>query len=139
MNAGKYILGIIGAVIFFGILSNMNFDDFKKSDKDEKMITFDSPAKSNIEAYELLSGAFENRPSTDQIRKLIDRVMENHRLEINYVNINKCGSTLIRVKELSAIGVTEMDILKHMYQYGDHTKDFPTQAAISASYLEQNN
>lgn len=34
---------------------------------------------------------------------------------------------------------TEIQILKHMYQYGDAAQTFPNQAAISATLLEQSN
>ena len=33
--------------------------------------------------------------------------------------------------------INEMEILKHMYQYGDAGQTFPAQVAISATILEQ--
>lgn len=44
---------------------------------------------------------------------------------------------LVALRKESAVGVTEMEILKHMYQNGDASKDIKMQAAESMLILEQ--
>jgi len=95
--------------------------------------------KSADEAYEMLHVVFEGNPEKVALKRLMSAVMAKYDIVENYENLNRCGSALLSMKKSSAIGVTEMQILKHMYQYGDATQSFPNQAAISAVLLEQNN
>ncbi|WGQ09108.1 hypothetical protein QG516_21590 [Pedobacter gandavensis] len=93
--------------------------------------------KSTEEGYEMLHVVFAGKPEIESIKRLLKVVMEKYGLEENFENINRTGSALLALREDSAIGVTEMEILKHMYQHGDPTVKFPTQAGISSLYLEQ--
>jgi homoaconitase/3-isopropylmalate dehydratase large subunit len=95
--------------------------------------------KSADEAYDMLHVVFEGNPEKEVIRKLMSAVMAKYNIEENYENLNRCGSALLGLKQSSAIAITEMQILKHMYQHGDSGYNFPTQAAISAVFLEQSN
>jgi len=95
--------------------------------------------KSADEAYEMLHVVFEGRPEKETVQRLMSAVMAKYGIEENYENLNRCGSALLSMKQSSAIGITEMQILKHMYQHGDAGQSFPNQAAISAVLLEQNN
>ncbi|MBE9597993.1 hypothetical protein [Pedobacter sp. MC2016-24] len=94
---------------------------------------------STDEAYEMLHVVFEGNPDKKVLKKLISVMMAKQNIEENYENLNRCGSVFLSMKNSSAIGVTEMQILKHMYQVGDATQTFPNQAAISAVLVEQSN
>jgi hypothetical protein len=96
-------------------------------------------SKSADEAYDMLHVVFAGEPEKESIQKLMSPVMKSYGLEENYENLNRCGSALLSMRKSSAIGITEMEILKHMYQHGSTSNPFPTQAAISALYLEENN
>ena len=70
--------------------------------------------KSADEAFEMLPIVFEGNPSLESVKKLLSAVMDKYHLEINYENINRCGSAVLGLRQASAVGVTEMDLLKHM-------------------------
>lgn len=93
--------------------------------------------KSSEEAYDMLHVVFEGKPEPETIKKLMSAVMAKYNIEENYENLNRCGSALLGMKKSSAVGITEMEILKHMYQHGDPNQSFPSQAAISTTILEQ--
>lgn len=92
--------------------------------------------KSADEAFEMLPIVFEGNPSLESVKKLLSAVMDKYHLEVNYENINRCASAVLSLREASAVGVTEMDLLKHMYQQGDDRLSFPNQAGVSATILE---
>ena len=87
--------------------------------------------------YQKIHIAFEGMPEIEKVKPLLDAVMERYNIVINNDNVLKCANVLVVMKNNSKIGVTEMDILKHMYQTGNSSVDYATQAAISATYLEQ--
>lgn len=93
--------------------------------------------KSSAETYDMLHVVFEGKPEPEAIKKLMSAVMAKYNIEENYENLNRCGSALLSMKNSSAISITEMEILKDMYQNGDASQSFPSQAAISATILEQ--
>jgi len=90
------------------------------------------------DGYEILHLIFQDQPDIESIKKLADPVLTQHGLDISYKNLETLGSALLGLRQRSAVGVTEMEILKHMYQNGSHDNDFLKQVAISAFYLEQN-
>lgn len=92
--------------------------------------------KSADEAFAMLPVVFEGNPSLESVKKLLSAVMDKYHLEVNYENINRCGSAVLSLREASAVGVTEMELLKHMYQEGDDRLSFPDQAGVSATILE---
>lgn len=92
--------------------------------------------KSSEEAYEMLHVVFKGQPELASIRKLMHPVMTMYNMEENYENLNRCGSALLAMRKSSAVGVTEMEILKHMYQYGSNHLTFAEQVALSATILE---
>lgn len=93
--------------------------------------------KSSDEGYEMLHVVFDGKPEVESIKKLMGAVMAKYNIEENYENLNRCGSALLALRNSSAVGVTEMEILKYMYQHGDAGQPFPKQAAISVIILEQ--
>ena len=93
-------------------------------------------AENTNDIYEKIHVAFEGMPEIEKVKPLMEAVMEKYNLPITTENINKCGSALVSLKHESKIGITEMEILKHMYQKGEINVNFPTQAAMSLMYLE---
>jgi len=108
------------------------------STNDEADQTFDlvDTGRSADEAFEMLPVVFEGNPSLESVKKLLSGVMDKYHLEVSYENINRCGSAVLSLREASAMGVTEMEVLKHMYQEGDESLSFPNQAGVSATILE---
>ena len=88
------------------------------------------------EAYDMLHVVFEGMPDVEKIKPLIEAVMKKYDVVINNDNVQRVGSMLLSLKKSSAIGVTEMDILQHIYQNGTSAVKLPEQAAISATLLE---
>lgn len=89
------------------------------------------------DAYEKIHIAFEGMPEIDKVKPLLETTMSRYNIIINNENVLKCANVLVALKNDSKVGVTEMDILKHMYQKGSSNVDYATQAAISATHLEQ--
>ena len=88
-------------------------------------------------AYEMMEVAFEGNPSTSEIQPMMEEVMKNYELEVNEENLQKVASMLVSLRKESKVAVTEMEILKNIYQKGDRNVPLTTQAAISLMNLEQ--
>jgi len=117
-------------------LSNkgINYDSVKEKGIREIEDTY--VQKNEPEPYEKIHIAFEGFPNIEVIKPLLESVMTRYNIIINNDNILKCANVLITLKNDSKVGVTEMDILKHIYQKGTSKIDYATQAAISYTYLE---
>jgi hypothetical protein len=89
------------------------------------------------EAFDKIHIAFEGMPETGKVRPLLEAVMNRYKIVINNDNVLKVANVLVALKNDSKVGVTEMEILKHIYQTGSTSIDYSTQAAISAGLLEQ--
>lgn len=89
------------------------------------------------DAFEKIHIAFEGMPEIEKVKPILEAVMTRYNIVINNDNVLKCANVLVTMKNESKIGVTEMEVLKHMYQRGSSGVDYATQAAISATYLEQ--
>jgi uncharacterized protein YpuA (DUF1002 family) len=87
-------------------------------------------------AYEMMEVAFENYPSKNDIQPMMESVMTRYELEINENNLQKVASMLVSLRKASKVGVTEMELLKHMYQNGSDKISLPDQAGLSATILE---
>ncbi len=89
------------------------------------------------DAYTMMETAFEGSPRKSEIQPMMQKVMEMYGYQETEDNLQKFGSVLVTLRKESILGVTEMDILKHIYQFGNPNITFPEQAAISALYLEK--
>lgn len=87
-------------------------------------------------SYEMMHTVFEGTPEIEEFKPMLDEVMTNYGYEINEKNLNSVGSALLELKKASKVGVTEMEILKHIYQKGTTEISFADQAGISAASLE---
>ena len=88
-------------------------------------------------AYSMMEVAFEGNPSTSEIKPMMEEVMKSYNLDVNEENLQKVASMLVSLRKESKVAVTEMEILKNIYQKGDRNVPLTTQAAISLMNLEQ--
>lgn len=86
--------------------------------------------------YEIMSVAFEGSPRESEIKPMLEAVMDKYNFTVTDENCLKVGNMLVELRKMSAVGVTEMDILKHMYQNGSDDVTIDQQAAVSATILE---
>ncbi len=80
---------------------------------------------------------FAEEPKKEAIKSMMEAVMNRYHYPINEENIFRFGDGLVVLRKLSSAGINEMDILRHMYQYGDTTKTIGEQAVMSAYILEK--
>lgn len=92
---------------------------------------------SSDDPYEKICYVFVGKPNKSKVQPLLEAVMKKHNLAVNNENIMKAASCLLTLRKKSTIGITEMEILKHMYQKGTSKLTFPDQAAISSVLLEK--
>ena len=118
----KKIIRIFTAFVF--VMLTVNCGNSENKEKETKSV------------YEKTQTAFENSPRKSEVKPIMEDVMETYNLEITDENIEKTASMLITLRKDSKVGVTEMDILKHMYQNGSKNNSLTDQAAISFTYLE---
>jgi len=97
-----------------------------------------SIAQSNRDAYEVMETVFEGRPEKKIVQPLMEAVLRRYYVQITNENVMKAANTLYVLKKESKVGVTEMEILRHMYQKGIKGRTFDVQAAYSYTYLEEN-
>jgi hypothetical protein len=82
--------------------------------------------------------AFEGYPEISEIKPMLEAVMDNYSFPKTDDNRLKVGNMLVALRKASEAGVTEMQILKHIYKYGSNKISLPEQAGLSATLLETN-
>lgn len=87
--------------------------------------------------YQVMHIAFEGMPEKEDIQPMMEDVMRQYGMPINNENLLKVANMLLVLRKQSKLGVTEMEILKHIYQHGDISMALSDQAAISYLYLEK--
>lgn len=87
--------------------------------------------------YQVIETTFDGNPEKEKVQPMLEAVMERYKMSVTNDNILRVSNMLFVLKKESKVGVTEMEILKHIYQKGSSAIDLPTQAALSSSYLEQ--
>jgi len=97
---------------------------------------YTTPSVSEHDPYEMMHVAFEGEPEIDKIKPLIETILERYKMPINDEFRLKVGSMLIDLRKNSKVGVTEMDILKHIYQNYTPNISLPDQAGLSSTLLE---
>lgn len=95
-----------------------------------------SSAIEGKDAYEVMEVAFEGYPSKEKIQPMLEAVMTRYRMSIDNESLLHVANALVVMKNQSKVGVTEMDILKYVYQRGNSTDDLATNIAIAATVLE---
>ncbi len=107
-------------------------------DKEPKKQQSYSYTPSHPPAYEMMTVAFEGNPPISQIKPLMEAIMKKYDIPIDEDHLMKVSSVAVSLRKKSAVGVTEMDLLKHIYQNGNPLYTFAEQAAHSMVYLEYN-
>lgn len=97
-----------------------------------------NPSNLKPDALTQMEVVFEGNSSKEEIQKLMTAVLAKYDMEVNEQNLTRCADVVVSLRKSSVLGVTEMEILKHIYQHGDNNIDFPTQAALSYTVLEMN-
>ena len=116
------------------ILSSCSSDSSDSSDTNSSSY---SESKPEDDPYFKLHVVFVGMPEEDEIKPMMEAVMTTHNFTVNDENIIKFGSMLLTLRKNSKVGVTEMDILKHMYQNGSALNTIGEQGGISSYYLEK--
>lgn len=92
---------------------------------------------SEKDPYEVMHVAFEDSPEIDKIKPLLEAVMATYGFDKTDDNRLRVANMLVTLRKKSAAGVTEMELLKHIYQHGSNRLSLPEQAALSSISLEQ--
>jgi len=87
--------------------------------------------------YEVIHIAFEGFPDKEEVQPMLEAVMKRYGMTVTNDNIIKVGNMLVTLRQDSKVGVTEMEILKHIYQKGSSSITLPEQAGVSSVLLEQ--
>jgi len=86
--------------------------------------------------YEVMHVAFEGSPSISKIKPMIEAIMERYNMPKTNDNILKVGNMLVSMRQSSTVGLTEMELLKHIYVHGSDQVTLAQQAGISATLIE---
>lgn len=102
----------------------------------ERSSSNSSSNPSEKDPYEIMHIAFEGSPEIDEIKSLLEVVMDNFSFPKTDENRLKLANGLVVLRKASTVGVTEMDILKHIYQHGTNKISLAEQLGLSATILE---
>ena len=91
----------------------------------------------SVPVYEQFQTVFKGNPRAEEIQKLMDAIIEQYGMENTDKLKNQIASALLGMSNDSAVGVTEMDIMKYMYQNPQLAKPLPTAIAEAAFILEK--
>ncbi len=86
--------------------------------------------------YEVMHVAFEGMPAISTIKPMIEAIMDRYNMPKTNDNILKVGNMLVSMRQTSTVGLTEIELLKHIYQHGSDRVTLAQQAGISATLLE---
>jgi len=87
-------------------------------------------------AYETMELLFEGYPATSEIQPMLETVMTRFDVEITEENLKIYGGELYSRRKKSLVGVTEMEILKDVYQKGYTENTLEGEILLSYLYLE---
>lgn len=143
-NIKSNLTAIIIASVLLTSCSNSSSTDYSSSPSNEasnstapSYTTPERTSSSNEkDPYEMMQVAFEGSPEISKIKPMLEAVLEKYDLPKTDEYRLKVGSMLVSLRKASAVGVTEMEILKHIYQNGSNKISLPDQAGLSATLLE---
>lgn len=98
-----------------------------------------SVLESEVDPYIMMNSVFYGSPKIENIKALMEPVIERYKLPKNDDTRLRVSSVLLELRKSSETGVTEMQILTHIYLYGSDMITFPEQAALSSTLLEIEN
>lgn len=143
-NIKSNLTAIIIASVLLTSCSNSSSTDYSSSPSNEtsnsttpSYTTPERTSSSNEkDPYEMMQVAFEGSPEISKIKPMLEAVLEKYDLPKTDEYRLKVSSMLVSLRKASAVGVTEMEILKHIYQNGSNKISLPDQAGLSATLLE---
>lgn len=143
-NIKSNLTAIIIASVLLTSCSNSSSTDYSSSPSNEtsnsttpSYTTPERTSSSNEKnPYEMMQVAFEGSPEISKIKPMLEAVLEKYDLPKTDEYRLKVSSMLVSLRKASAVGVTEMEILKHIYQNGSNKISLPDQAGLSATLLE---
>lgn len=104
-----------------------------------KLKDFPSNLSSNdligADPYEMMHSVFIGNPEISEIKPLVEGVLKKYTLPATDEYRLKVGSMLVSLRKYNEGKITEMELLKHIYQYGSNRISFPDQAGLSATIL----
>lgn len=92
---------------------------------------------SKEDPYQILHISFKGMPEKEAIQPILEAVLIRYRMPVSNDNILKTGNMLIVLSKESKVGVTEMELLKHIYQHGSGNITLGEQGGLSSVILEQ--
>lgn len=120
---------------------NISSSDTVSNSTDRINSTYKTPERASSttekDPYEIMHVAFEGSPEISNIKPMLEAVLVTYGLPKTDEYRLKVGSMLVTLRKASSVGVTEMDILKNIYQHGSNKISLPDQAGISATLLER--
>lgn len=153
----KIILGFFGVIFILGWIGSLSDPQPKTTSADVEPVIeanetkMEAPepaievnevteeAKTDEEdPYYMMHIAFEGMPEIEDFKPQLDVVMERYGMEINRGNLLKVANALVVMRKESKVGVTEAEILKHVYQKGTSKITIAEQIGLSATILETN-
>lgn len=143
-NIKSNLTAIIIASVLLTSCSNSSSTDYSSSPSNESSNSttpsYTTPERTSSsnekDPYEMMQVAFEGSPEFSKIKPMLEAVLEKYDLPKTDEYRLKVGSMLVSLRKASAVGVTEMEILKHIYQNGSNKISLPDQAGLSATLLE---
>ncbi len=143
-NIKSNLTAIIIASVLLTSCSNSSSTDYSSSPSNETSNSttpsYSTPERTSSsnekDPYEMMQVAFEGSPEISKIKPMLEAVLEKYDLPKTDEYRLKVGSMLVSLRKASAVGVTEMEILKHIYQKGSNKISLPDQAGLSATLLE---
>lgn len=88
------------------------------------------------DAINKMNVVFVGNPSETEIKELIEGVMQKWNLEKTNDQALKIANALVVMRKESKVGVTEMEILKYIYQLGDTKLKLGDAIGLAATMLE---
>jgi hypothetical protein len=104
------------------------------SSRESSLSKYKKPDK--IDPYQIIDSVFEGYPDKSQVQPMLEAVMKRYNFPVTNDNILTAGNVLYDLKRASRVGITEMEIVRHMYQQGSAEGSMFEQARISAAALE---
>lgn len=143
-NIKSNLTAIIIASVLLTSCANSSSTDYSSSPLNETSnsttpsysIPERTSSSNEKDPYEMMQVAFEGSPEISKIKPMLEAVLEKYDLPKTDEYRLKVGSMLVSLRKASAVGVTEMEILKHIYQNGSNKISLPDQAGLSATLLE---
>ena len=90
----------------------------------------------SIGTYDTIANAFKGNPKAENVKELMDTVLKQCNMDITRDNVTHFANELVTKRKATKVGISEMDILKEMYQHGT-SADLDTRLGTAAAKLEQ--